>query len=173
MKKRKGIFGRRREKKLAPHRRDRSAENQHYLKLYRELIGLIKPGVPYEERHDLASHHIREGERLAELAIDSKATVLHLTLKKQWFDLIKSGEKKEEYRAIKPYWDSRLSNRHYDLVKFRNGYGKDAPWLLLECRGICIDKGRCGWGAVPKEDYYVIKLGRIIGPLSARKGIEG
>ena len=33
---------------------------------------------------------------------------LHLTLKKQWFDMIESGEKKEEYREIKPYWISRL-----------------------------------------------------------------
>lgn len=29
---------------------------------------------------------------------------LTLPLKKQWFDLIKSGEKKEEYREIKPYY---------------------------------------------------------------------
>ena len=34
--------------------------------------------------------------------------VLHLTLKKKWFDMIASGEKKEEYREIKPYWVSRL-----------------------------------------------------------------
>lgn len=34
--------------------------------------------------------------------------VLHLTLKKKWFDFIASGEKKEESREIKPYWDSRL-----------------------------------------------------------------
>ena len=30
---------------------------------------------------------------------------LQLTLKKKWFDLILSGEKKEEYREIKPYWE--------------------------------------------------------------------
>lgn len=34
--------------------------------------------------------------------------ILHLTLKKKWFDMIASGEKKEEYREIKPYWISRL-----------------------------------------------------------------
>ena len=34
---------------------------------------------------------------------------LHLTLKKKWFDMIASGEKKEEYREIKPYWASRLT----------------------------------------------------------------
>ena len=33
---------------------------------------------------------------------------LHLTLKKQWFDMVESGEKKEEYREIKPYWVRRL-----------------------------------------------------------------
>lgn len=35
---------------------------------------------------------------------------LHLTLKKKWFDMIASGEKKEEYREIKPYWSQRLTS---------------------------------------------------------------
>ena len=34
--------------------------------------------------------------------------LLHLTLKKKWFDLIKSGEKKIEYQRIKDYWKTRL-----------------------------------------------------------------
>jgi len=33
---------------------------------------------------------------------------LHLTLKKKWFDMILSGEKKEEYREIKEFWATRL-----------------------------------------------------------------
>lgn len=33
---------------------------------------------------------------------------LHITLKKKWFDMILSGEKKEEYREIKEYWINRL-----------------------------------------------------------------
>ena len=33
---------------------------------------------------------------------------LTLSLKKQWFDMIKSGEKKEEYRETSAYWISRL-----------------------------------------------------------------
>ena len=33
---------------------------------------------------------------------------LHLQLNKKWFNMVKSGEKKEEYRDIKPYWISRL-----------------------------------------------------------------
>ena len=46
---------------------------------------------------------------------------LYLTLKKNWFDLILSGEKKEEYREIKPYWEKRLIGKTYDKVIFRNG----------------------------------------------------
>jgi hypothetical protein len=34
--------------------------------------------------------------------------VLHLTVKKKWFDMIASGEKKEEYRGIKGHWVTRL-----------------------------------------------------------------
>jgi hypothetical protein len=34
--------------------------------------------------------------------------VLHLTLKKKWFDMILSGEKKEEYRDIKLFWCNRF-----------------------------------------------------------------
>lgn len=33
---------------------------------------------------------------------------LHLVLKSQWYDLIASGIKTEEYREIKPYWEKRL-----------------------------------------------------------------
>ena len=29
---------------------------------------------------------------------------LALSLKKQWFDMIKSGEKKEEYREFNEFW---------------------------------------------------------------------
>jgi len=34
--------------------------------------------------------------------------LLHLTLKKEWFDLIKSGKKKQEFREFKPYWIKRF-----------------------------------------------------------------
>lgn len=34
--------------------------------------------------------------------------VLKLTINKEWFSRILSGEKTEEYREIKPYWVARL-----------------------------------------------------------------
>ena len=33
---------------------------------------------------------------------------LHLVLKAKWYDMIERGEKREEYREIKPYWEKRL-----------------------------------------------------------------
>ncbi|MBQ9203459.1 MAG: hypothetical protein IJ155_04365 [Prevotella sp.] len=34
--------------------------------------------------------------------------VLELPLKKEWYNMIESGEKREEYRDITPYWEKRL-----------------------------------------------------------------
>ena len=42
-----------------------------------------------------------------------KKKVLTLTVSKQWFDMILSGEKTEEYRAIKSYWINRLIQAKY------------------------------------------------------------
>ena len=39
--------------------------------------------------------------------------MLTLPIKKKWFDMIVSGEKKEEYREIKPYYDSRFMERQH------------------------------------------------------------
>lgn len=33
---------------------------------------------------------------------------LDLVVKHKWYDMIASGEKREEYREIKPYWEKRL-----------------------------------------------------------------
>jgi hypothetical protein len=37
--------------------------------------------------------------------------ILHLTLKIRWFDMIQSGEKKEEYRELKDFWGVRLCEK--------------------------------------------------------------
>ena len=34
--------------------------------------------------------------------------MLILPIKKRWFDMILSGEKKEEYRDITPYYETRV-----------------------------------------------------------------
>ena len=88
--------------------------------------------------------------------------ILHLTLKKKWFDLILSGKKTEEYREIKPYWEKRLMGKTYDKVIFRNWYGNYAPWFAIELKGITQGIGKSEWGAEEGKTYFVLSLGEII-----------
>ncbi len=101
-------------------------------------------------------------------------TILHLTVKKKWFDLIASGDKKIEYREFKSYWKGRLMvERQYirddfEEVHFRNGYSKDAPFMRVECLGIVTM--RPGWtimyaprnGEILKGGQFGICLGQVL-----------
>jgi hypothetical protein len=92
--------------------------------------------------------------------------VLHLTLKKKWFDMIASGEKKEEYRELKGYWMKRLLNQHgdsyktFDIIRFKNGYSQNAPAMDVECKGIKVGDGNPKWGC--NKRTFIIMLGKII-----------
>ena len=94
-------------------------------------------------------------------------TVLHLNLKKKWFDMIASGEKKEEYREIKPYWTRRLIGepgnwKGYTSIIFSNGYAISRNQLEIKCKGLIYSHGREEWGAVEGQIYYVLLLGEIL-----------
>lgn len=88
---------------------------------------------------------------------------LTLIVKKVFFDQILSGKKKEDYREIKDYWNSRFINRKfiindlnhlkvdlithpkkYDFVKIKNGYSRTAPTLVFKMDKIII--------GLPKEE---------------------
>lgn len=43
-----------------------------------------------------------------------KKRILHLPVKKIYFDQIKSGKKLDEYRLVTEYWKKRLEGRDYD-----------------------------------------------------------
>jgi hypothetical protein len=88
--------------------------------------------------------------------------ILHLTLKKKWFDLILSGKKTEEYREIKPYWEKRLMGKTYDKVIFRNGYAANAPQFTKKLKSITQGTGKSEWGAEKGKRYFVLSLGEII-----------
>lgn len=94
--------------------------------------------------------------------------ILHLNLRKKWFDMIKSGEKKEEYREVKPYWQARLVKaglmKDFDFIRFKNGYGKDAPTIDVEFLGSYVaDFGNPLWGGRDHktEKIFVLRLGKI------------
>lgn len=100
--------------------------------------------------------------------------MLTLPINKKWFDMILSGEKKEEYREIKPYYKSRFKNVFYmtpysfipvgnerKQIMFRNGYNKNSPSFIAEC-SLDIKQGKTEWGAEKGVDYYVLTIHKIV-----------
>ncbi|MGM9825701.1 MAG: hypothetical protein ACI3Z8_04610 [Paludibacteraceae bacterium] len=93
---------------------------------------------------------------------------LHLVLKKQWYDMIASGKKKEEYRDIKPYWIMRLvENPHddSDIIVFKDfsnvifHLGYTLQTIEFEIESISVGMGKPEWGAKENTHYFIIKLG--------------
>lgn len=89
--------------------------------------------------------------------------------------MILSGEKKEEYREIKPYWTKRfqsagliMGNYHPSewakTVKFQNGYGKYAPYFYADVT-LIVSYGKREWGAQPGKAYYVLRIHRTFADL--------
>ena len=95
--------------------------------------------------------------------------MLTLPIKKKWFDMILSGEKKEEYREIKPYYITRFRNvwgrpapwSEIHTIRFRNGYSKDSPSFLANA-SLGIGTGKPEWGAEQGKRYYVLKILEVI-----------
>ena len=107
-------------------------------------------------------------------------SILPLVLKAKWYDLIASGEKKEEYRESKPYWKKRIqkwlgegkeSDCDSDLtfqprvVTFSRGYRKAGMAFLVEKVehrvGLPTDSLRVEWGE-PNIPHYAISLGEKV-----------
>ena len=99
----------------------------------------------------------------------STTRILSLTLKRKYFDAILRGEKQIEYRKIKPYWVTRLWNKHYDLIRFTNGYSKDSEWFEIMCNGITIMNIK-DWES--NEGNPVAVIARALGTIVNRGNIK-
>ena len=86
--------------------------------------------------------------------------MLILPIKKKWFDMIVSGEKKEEYREIKPYYDSRFMNAFGFLLAGTDGIWRGSAgrnpeavagtssiqkWILEGLSGNCLQMHFAIW----------------------------
>lgn len=108
--------------------------------------------------------------------------ILKLVLKHRWYDMIESGEKKEEYRELSSYWQKQLLQcrgtlncgkrkcsshldcnncTEFDVVQFQRAYPKNPPRMAFKCEGINIGSGNPEWGA-PEHNVFVIKIGERI-----------
>lgn len=61
--------------------------------------------------------------------------MLIFTLKKEWYEKIKSGEKTIEYREVKPYWTYRIGNE----LKRQAAFAEDMELFYAFSRGHRID----------------------------------
>lgn len=88
---------------------------------------------------------------------------LNVTIYREYYDQIKAGTKKFEYRDIKDYYIKKLlvggyepgkpiKAKHYDTITF---YCKTAPPMKVEYEGLFL---------YPKKSpkYFAIKLGKIL-----------
>ena len=97
--------------------------------------------------------------------------MLTLPIKKEWFDMILTGDKKEEYREIKPYYTKRFqkigliddngieTNKKVDIA-LRNGYSANDPTMNVSV-SMRIGQGKKEWGAEEGIRYYCIEINRI------------
>lgn len=104
--------------------------------------------------------------------------------------MILSGEKKTEYRELKPYWVERLFNyktlystsidfleaikknrypmlfhfKKYTHIQFYNGayFSDKLPNFIIELKGLYVGMGVEDWGADENKKYFCLSLGNII-----------
>lgn len=99
------------------------------------------------------------------LRVGIKMETLHLNLKRKWYDMILSREKKEEYRAMTDYWKTRMKNvrkNNIETITFSNGYNKDRDQFIIKLEYISIRTGLEEWGAEKGKSYFVLHLGEIL-----------
>jgi hypothetical protein len=106
---------------------------------------------------------------------------LKLSLKKGPYDVMVSGEKKKEYREVKPWMTSRLvdsktgQDKPYDRIEFRNGRAAHSPAFTVSYKGYKLQEAGVyvkfshdvEWDSRGKPTY-IISLGadiEIVNPL--------
>ena len=79
----------------------------------------------------------KDGLRLGVVGV---SRTLHLSLKREPFAVMVTGEKQEEFRVGSDWIRSRLfdkddNEKEYDFIKFVNGYGADKPYFICKYAG--------------------------------------
>lgn len=98
--------------------------------------------------------------------------MLILPILGQWFDMIVSGEKKEEYRDLKPYYKARFRNAGLldekdkpkpdpFVVMLRNGYSNKSRSVTVEVT-LREGKGNPKLGAKPGKICYILDIHKIL-----------
>ena len=110
--------------------------------------------------------------------------MLILPIKRKWLEMIRHNEKKEEYRAITPYYTTRFRNLFTLLplnnaqtiasiraagsrggipvkdIVLRAGYSLLSSAIMVKGT-LVIGEGKLEWGAEPGKEYYVIRIEEV------------
>lgn len=108
--------------------------------------------------------------------------LLVLPIKGKWFYMIRTGQKKEEYRTLSGYYHTRFKrvfgacmNAYGELetvdgkkieeskkcwIGLRNGYSSRSPMIYIYA-SLLVDIGISEWGAVDGERYYVLRIYKV------------
>lgn len=70
------------------------------------------------------------------------------------------GNQPEVQMTMEDY--HKILSKGFDAVKFTNGYQKNSPWFLIECKGVDVGTAVPEWSDNWPGDVFRIKLGNII-----------
>lgn len=94
--------------------------------------------------------------------------ILNLTIKRKWFDMIASGEKREEYRSmnnaqVKNAYERIQCNPCSFAMILRNGYRMDSPAVVVRITDIApmVEAFRPEWGE-PNYPHQIISFDKIL-----------
>ena len=106
----------------------------------------------------------------------SECAILPLVLKGKWYDMIASGEKREEYRDYKPFWIKRIVRWSHNslrisktpkaqVVAFSRGYKKADMFFKVFGVSRSFDypyrPSFLKWGE-PETPHFIIHLGERV-----------
>lgn len=100
-------------------------------------------------------------------------------IKKYWFDrlvfkkemvikYLQLDVESDEYfnhqlkSIVKSHHKNMIGFIPFDTITFRNGYGKNAPTMIVECLGIDIGEAVPEWSDNWQGQVFRIKLGNIL-----------
>ncbi|MTB53026.1 ASCH domain-containing protein [Lewinella sp. W8] len=104
---------------------------------------------------------------------------IFLPIKKEFFDMILAGIKKDEYRALNQRYIKRFTGRDLlgftvipgkdynrfkkKTVTFINGYGWHRPWFVIQLKAIKIKTPNPDWCPPGTEGpWFALELGEVL-----------
>ena len=122
------------------------------------------------EQNNLDRNGLRQFLQILQIIELNQRPRLHLNLKGDWYFDIENGDKREEYREIKPFYDRTFDEFGYVKIKgvsyhateilvcFSNGYATDRPQMYWTLSNLAIAQGKEKWGAKEGIEYYTLYL---------------